>query len=101
MELVSWRVRAVAAPSVTELRFAEVITSGEALIERRPAYSPKRADFVATPVYARAALAPGTRIDGPALMRKNQIDRRSPVRPRRLKWMRFGNLIMRLMGNPG
>ena len=100
VELVSWRVRAVAPPSVTELRFAEAVTSGEALIERRSAYFTEAGGFIATPVYTRAALAPGTRIEGPALI--EEAESTAVIGPSaQVEVDAFGNLIMRLMGSPG
>jgi len=39
---------------------------------RRPVFDPARTDFVDTPVYRRAALAPGSRIEGPALIVEDQ-----------------------------
>jgi N-methylhydantoinase A len=68
VEVVSWRVRAVAAPAVEEIRFAGEDTAGDTLIERRPAWFSELGGFVETPVYARGRLAAGTRIGGPALI---------------------------------
>jgi N-methylhydantoinase A len=67
VEIVSWRVRAVAPPAVDEVRFAGAEDAGgDPLIERRPTFFD--GGFVETPVYARARLAAGARIEGPALI---------------------------------
>ena len=95
VELVSWRVRAVAPPSVTELRFAERVAEGDALIERRPAYFGEAGGFVDTPVYARAELTQGTRIEGPALIEETEST--AVIGPAALATVdTFGNLIMSL-----
>jgi N-methylhydantoinase A len=95
VELVSWRVRAIAPPPVTELRFAEPATEGDALIEYRTAYFAEVAGFVTAPVYARAALIPGTRIEGPALIEETEST--AVIGPAAVGIVdAFGNLIMRL-----
>jgi N-methylhydantoinase A len=95
VELVSWRVRTVAPPSVTELRFAEQAAEGDALIEHRPAYFAEAGGFVTTPVYARAALTPGMRIEGPALIEETEST--AVIGPVAVATVdEFGNLIMRL-----
>jgi N-methylhydantoinase A len=70
VEVVSWRVRAVAPAAVSELRFAEPDSvKGDALVERRMAYFDECSGFVEVPVYARDRLAAATpRIQGPALI---------------------------------
>ena len=95
VELVSWRVRAVAPPSVTEVRLAEQGAGGDARIERRPAWFAEIGGFVETPVYARAQLTPGTRIDGPALI--EEAESTAVVGPSgHIIVDAFGNLIMHL-----
>ncbi|MGA9867225.1 MAG: hydantoinase/oxoprolinase family protein, partial [Acetobacteraceae bacterium] len=94
IELVSWRVRAVAPPSVTEVRLAEQGKSGDALIERRKAWFAEAGGFADTPVYARDRLTVGTRIDGPALI--EEAESTAVVGPSAHVILdRFGNLIMR------
>jgi N-methylhydantoinase A len=93
VELVSWRVRAVAPPAVTELHFSEAFAEPEALIERRPAYFAEARGFVATPVYARPTLKPGTRIDGPALI--EEAESTAVIGPSAQATIdSFGNVIM-------
>ena len=95
VELVSWRVRAIAPPSVTELRFAELPAEGDALIEYRAAYFAEAGGFVTTPVYARPALTPGTRIEGPALIEETEST--AVIGPAAVGTVdAFGNLIMLL-----
>jgi N-methylhydantoinase A len=95
VELVSWRVRAVAPPSVTELRFAELVVEDDASIERRPAYFAEAGGFVTTPVYARAALEPGVRIEGPALIEETEST--AVIGPTAHATVdAFGNLMMTL-----
>jgi N-methylhydantoinase A len=95
-ELVSWRVRAVAAPAVDEIRFGDgEAQRGEPLIERRPAFFAERGGFVETPVYARARLAPGARIEGPALI--EEAESTAVIGPAASVVVDpFGNLIMTL-----
>ena len=83
VEVVSWRVRLVAPPSVDRDSLPEHRarrTAGEALIEHRMAYFTELDGFVDTPVYARARLVPGTKIAGPALIEEAEIDRPSSGR---------------------
>jgi N-methylhydantoinase A len=97
VELVSWRVRAVAPPSVGEILLAEQGSSGDALIERRPAWFADAGGFVETPVYARARLQPDARIEGPALI--EEAESTVVVGPAAHAITdRFGNLIMRIEG---
>jgi len=94
IELVSWRVRAVAPPSVTEVRLAEQGEAGDALIERRKAWFAEAGGFVDTPVHARERLTMGARIDGPALI--EEAESTAVVGPSAHVILdRFGNLIMR------
>jgi N-methylhydantoinase A len=95
VEVVSWRVRVVAPPAVTEIRFDDAAGGGDALIERRPAYFPEQGGFVDTPVYARNRLTVGIEIEGPALI--EEAESTCVVGPdARVGADRFGNLIMRI-----
>ncbi len=96
VELVSWRVRAVAPPSVTEILLADARgAGGDALIERRPAWFAETGGFVETSVYARACLEAGARIQGPALI--EEAESTVVVGPAaHAVTDRFGNLIMRI-----
>ncbi|HTZ80616.1 MAG TPA: hydantoinase/oxoprolinase family protein [Stellaceae bacterium] len=94
-EVVSWRVRSVAAPAVAEIRFAEAGAEGAALVETRAAYFEEAGGFVATSVYARARLAAGDRIQGPALI--EEAESTAVIGPgAEVTVDPFGNLIMRL-----
>jgi len=97
-EVVSWRVRMIAAPAVSEIRFAgEAAARGEALVEHRPAYFEEAGGFVETPVYARARLAPGTRLAGTALI--EEAESTAVIGPNAsVEVDPFGNLIMRVRG---
>jgi len=101
IEVVSWRVRAIAPPSVAEIRFAaEPTGAGTAMIERRPAYFAEANGFVDTPVFARARLAPGTQIDGPALI--EEAESTAVIGPAASVTVdTFGNLIMHLNNRTG
>lgn len=96
VEIVSWRVRVVAPPSVTEVRFAdEDAGSGAPLIERRQAYFEELGGFVETPVYLRSRLRAGTIIEGPALV--EEAESTAVVGPAAtIAVDEFGNLIMSL-----
>jgi N-methylhydantoinase A len=97
VELVSWRVRLVAPPSVAEIRFPKQEGSAQwdALIEHRKAYFTELDGFVDTPVYARTRLAPGRKITGPALI--EEAESTCVIGPKaNVEVDAFGNLIMRL-----
>jgi N-methylhydantoinase A len=96
VEVVSWRVRVTAPPSVDKVRFtATAHDTGEALIEHRDAYFVEAGGFVSVPVYARNRLAAGTTIVGPALI--EEAESTSVIGPSaRVDVDGFGNLIMRL-----
>jgi len=69
VECVSWRVRVIAPPSVADVRLERSKTKPEnARIETRPAYFEEIGTFVSTPVFARATLKIGAKIEGPALI---------------------------------
>ena len=70
-------------------------SDAEALIERREAYFTELNGFADTPVYARARLAPGMRLSGPALI--EEAESTSVIGPKaNVEVDGFGNLIMRL-----
>ncbi|MBV9567473.1 MAG: hydantoinase/oxoprolinase family protein, partial [Hyphomicrobiales bacterium] len=98
VEIVSWRVRLVAPPSVAEIRFQDHsrrADTGDALIEHRKAYFTELGGFVDTPIYARARLVPGRKINGPALI--EEAESTSVIGPKaHVEVDAFGNLIMRL-----
>jgi N-methylhydantoinase A len=95
-EVVAWRVRAIAPPAVSEVRFDEVAEgSGDALIEYRPAWFGEPGAFVDTPVYARTCLCEGDEIAGPALIEESEST--AVIGPGAVATAdRFGNLIMQL-----
>ncbi|MEO8716184.1 MAG: hydantoinase/oxoprolinase family protein, partial [Acetobacteraceae bacterium] len=100
VELVSWRVRAVAPPSVSEIRLADQSADGDALIERRAAWFAEIGGFAETPVYARARLVEGVRIDGPALI--EEVESTVVIGPAaHVRVDHFGNLIMRFHERTG
>jgi N-methylhydantoinase A len=69
VEVVSWRLRALAAPMADEVHLEPLSTSSEsALTGERPVYFPETDGFRSTPVYSRARLAAGERISGPAII---------------------------------
>ena len=69
VEVVSWRLRALAPPPVRSVRFeAWEESEGPALVETRRVYFPEVGAFLPTPVYDRGRLTPGETIVGPALV---------------------------------
>jgi N-methylhydantoinase A/oxoprolinase/acetone carboxylase beta subunit len=69
VEAVNWRVEGfAAAPPAPRAPEAATGGAGVAGARTRPAYFPDVNAFVDTPVLAEAALAPGVRHDGPALI---------------------------------
>ena len=103
VEAVSWRVRVLAPPSVDEVRLDASAASlpGEgALTGHRDAYFAEAGGYVSTPVYARALLAAGARVDGPALI--TEAETTAVIGPAaHVTVDGFGNLIMRLDPLPG
>lgn len=98
VEVVSWRVRTLAPPAVRAVRMADEVADQPALIERRMASFVEFGGFVETPVYARAALSEGMRIEGPALIEETEST--AVVGPSAQAMVdEFGNIIMRLAGN--
>ncbi len=101
VEVVSWRVRAVARPLVEEVRFAESAQEqGEALLGYRDAWFAEAGGYVRTPIYRRDRLRPGTTLDGPALITEAETtavigpDASVAVDP-------FGNIILHLHSTTG
>jgi N-methylhydantoinase A/oxoprolinase/acetone carboxylase beta subunit len=96
VEVVSWRLRLVAPPAVSRIRFAEgARAADDALIECRPVFFPELDGFADTPVYARMRLVPGQRIAGPALI--EEAESTAVVGPSaEVTVDRFDNLIMRI-----
>lgn len=95
-ELVSWRVRVVAPPSVTEVRFdaARAESAGEPRLGERQAWFTEAGGFVTTPVYIRDRLAIGTTLAGPALI--TEAETTTVIGPHASVTVdAFGNLIMR------
>jgi len=69
VEVVSWRVRASAAPMADEVRLEQTaVASSNAPIGERQVYFSELGAFTTTPVYARQRLAVGARVDGPAVI---------------------------------
>ncbi len=96
-EIVSWRVRVVAPPSVTEVRFgaSRAASGGDPLLGHRDAWFAEAGGFVATPIYARDRLAIGATLAGPALI--IEAETTAVIGPNATAAVDpFGNLIMRL-----
>jgi N-methylhydantoinase A len=73
IECVSWRVRVVAPPSVSDVRLERVSEQVRSpRIEKRPAYFEEKDRYINTPVYARSRLKVGARINGPALIEEGE-----------------------------
>ncbi len=73
VEALNWRLRVSGpVPRVRPLLAARVETGGDARKGTRPIYLPERRDFVVVPVYDRYRLAPGARLDGPAVVEERE-----------------------------
>jgi N-methylhydantoinase A len=76
-EIVNWKARATGPlPGLGGNGYLlgefAAASGGEALKGHRPAYFPEAGDRVSCPVYDRYALAPGTEVQGPALIEENE-----------------------------
>ena len=72
-EIVTWRMRATAEPSMRPTLMQAPVGSGVAAVEgRRSAYFPEVSGFVECPVINRYALKDGERIGGPALIEEDE-----------------------------
>ena len=72
IEILSWVV-SLRAPAEGRLAAETVEQRGEAKpISRRAVFDPDRGEFVDTPIYWRADLAPGARIAGPAVIAEDE-----------------------------
>ena len=69
VEVVSWRVRASSAAMADEVRLEQAVTqAGHGPIGERPVYFTELGGFTTTPVFSRSRIAPGVRVDGPAVI---------------------------------
>ncbi|MBI2291155.1 MAG: hydantoinase/oxoprolinase family protein, partial [Betaproteobacteria bacterium] len=98
VEVVSWRVRVLAAPVADEVRLEHSATSREAgAIGERDVYFAEAGGFHTTPVLSRNRLAPGTQIKGPAIIEESEST--VVVGPgAQVTVDETGNLVMRLEG---
>jgi N-methylhydantoinase A len=97
VEVLSWRLRAQSPPAVSEVRLERETGTADARTATRPAYFREAGGFVETPVHARAGLAPGARVPGPALIEENEST--VVVGPSATVWVdEHGNLVMRVNG---
>lgn len=97
VEVVSWRLRASAAPMASEVRLeqGDRSDSGEACIGERPVYFPEVRAYRSTPVYMRARLRAGQSIPGPAIIEESEST--IVVGPRgRIVVHESGNLLMHI-----
>ncbi len=72
IEGLTWRLRATGIRPELSLDFAGIGSHGIALKGRRPVYFHRERAFLDCPVYARYALEPGTRLDGPAVIEERE-----------------------------
>ena len=86
----------VAPPSLESVRFERTATKAKnPKLEMRPAYFAEKGRFVRTPVYARALLKTGTKIEGPALIEEAELT--CVIGPSaRVSVDRHGNLLMKI-----
>ena len=92
VELVALRVTATGATTPVEEAAPEARPGEDAVLERRPGYFGGR--WVDTPHYDRARIAPGLRVEGPAIIR--QYDTTTVLLPgHHAEADRHGNLLIR------
>lgn len=73
VEAITWRVRSSGpVPEAVMTVAAGTDESGRAVVAHRDAFFPQADDYVRTPVYSRYRLAPGTVLDGPALVEEKE-----------------------------
>jgi N-methylhydantoinase A len=72
VEIVTWKLSAVASTSRISLAKASPDAGREARTGDRPAYFPEAGGFVRTPVYDRYALEPGRVLEGPAIVEERE-----------------------------
>lgn len=72
VEMLTWRVRSSGPEPDARLQFRDTQAEEGALKGERRAYFPSAGGFVATPVYDRHRLAPGTTFAGPALIEERE-----------------------------
>jgi len=72
IELLTWRVRSSGREPEATLRFRRGGDAEESLKGHRQAYFPGAGGYVSTAVHARAALAPGTRLNGPVIIEERE-----------------------------
>ena len=73
VEILSWTLAlGTELPAVQQVPTPAFDGSAIAPIARRPVFDPTATDFIETPVYRRDDLAPGVRIEGPALIVEDQ-----------------------------
>jgi N-methylhydantoinase A len=72
VECVSWQVIVAGLTPRLDLAAASAPGGGAARTGTREAYFPEAGGFVATPVFDRTRLAPGDRVQGPALVEERE-----------------------------
>jgi N-methylhydantoinase A len=72
VEVVTWKLSAVAGTPKIDLPRASPARSREARRGERSAYFPERGGFVPTPVFDRYALEPGRVLNGPAIVEERE-----------------------------
>lgn len=91
LELVALRIQAIVEAAPVEL--APLETGAGAAARTRPLYDPAEGRPVEARIHARAALAPGVEIDGPAIIEEREST--TVIGPRdRLRVDRYGFLIV-------
>ena len=93
VEFVSARLAAIGRMGAPELPPAPPGGEAAAPFERRPVYFEETGDWVETAVYDRAALGPGARFEGPAIV--EQADATTVIHPGQSASVdSFGNLLI-------
>lgn len=72
VEILTWRIRSSGPEPHATLSFRDMPSAVDALRGQREAYFPQEHGYVLTPVYDRHRLAPGTCLEGPALIEERE-----------------------------
>jgi 5-oxoprolinase (ATP-hydrolysing)/N-methylhydantoinase A len=72
LEIISWRVTCKGPAAALRATPEAPVEGGAALRGERPVWFPEAGGFVATGVYSRYALRPGTTVAGPAIVEENE-----------------------------
>jgi N-methylhydantoinase A/oxoprolinase/acetone carboxylase beta subunit len=101
IEVLSWRVTAMAEPELPDLRHTatlEAPSAGLAPRRTRPVFFAEGGEFISTPVYDRYGLQPGDQLAGPAIVEERES---TAVVPPGASARVDGSFNLRIQLNPG